>query len=126
MLSSEKTERLVRSASDDAVFVTTRGRTKPSKHLCMGLGLKSLTGSRKVVEMLNHYGHSISYYTVEAIETDLATNICERNCATPEGIQKVSGLCTGLAWDNYDKNTETLSGANTLHDTVGICYQNIP
>jgi hypothetical protein len=76
--------------------------------------------------MLNHYGHSNSYHTVKAIETDLATNICERDCTTPEGIHNVSGLCIGLVWDNYDENTETLSGANTLHDTVGICYQNIP
>lgn len=30
----------------------------------------------------------------------------------------------GLAWDNYDELTETLSGKDTLHDTVGICYQN--
>ena len=27
---------------------------------------------------------------------------------------------------NYDENTETLSGSGCLHDTVGICYQNIP
>ena len=35
------------------------------------------------------------------------------------------GLCTGIAWDNYDENSETLSGSGTLHDTVGICYQNV-
>ena len=31
-----------------------------------------------------------------------------------------------LAWDNFDENSETLSGHDTLLDTVGICYQNIP
>ena len=30
----------------------------------------------------------------------------------------------GLAWDNFDQNTETPGGFNTLHATVGICYQN--
>ena len=35
-------------------------------------------------------------------------------------------LYLSLAWDNYDENTETLSGSGTLQDTVGICYQNIP
>ena len=30
-----------------------------------------------------------------------------------------------MAWDNYDENSETLSGSGTLHDTVGICYQNL-
>ena len=36
------------------------------------------------------------------------------------------GLCTCLAFDNYDELTETLSGRDTLHDTVGICFQNRP
>ena len=31
---------------------------------------------------------------------------------------------SALAWDNYDVNTETPDGKNTLHSTVGICYQN--
>ena len=30
----------------------------------------------------------------------------------------------GLAFDNYDELTNTLSGAETLHDTMGILYQN--
>ena len=39
-------------------------------------------------------------------------------------MQRKPGLKTSLAWDNFDQNTETLSGAGTVHDTVGICYQN--
>ena len=35
-------------------------------------------------------------------------------------------MLTALAWDNYDEQNETTSGFGTLHDTVGICYQNIP
>lgn len=30
-----------------------------------------------------------------------------------------------LAFDNYDELTSTLSGAQTVHDTMGILYQNI-
>ena len=47
-----------------------------------------------------------------------------RKTAAPDGIVQEQGLCTSLAWDSYDENTETLSGLGTLHDTVGICYQN--
>lgn len=122
----DRVERLVNSVSDDVVFVTTRGRTKPSKHLSLGLSLKSLTGSRKVIEIINRLGHCVSYHTVEELETDLATNITNRGSSTPDGIYQQAGLSTGLAWDNYDEQNETLSGSNTLHDTVGICYQNIP
>ena len=83
-----------------------------------------MTGSRKVIEVLNRHGHCIGYHTAEIIETDLATQIVNRQNATPDGLLQHSGLCTSLAWDNYDERTETLSGAGTLHDTVGICYQN--
>ena len=31
---------------------------------------------------------------------------------------------TGIAWDNYDVNIETLDGKDTLHATIGICHQN--
>ena len=97
---SQRTKRLVKSVCDDIVYATSQGHVKPSKHLCLGLSIKSLTGSRKVLEVLNRFGHCISYHTVESIETDLATNISQRNYATPEGIVQKQGLCTGLAWDN--------------------------
>jgi hypothetical protein len=32
-------------------------------------------------------------------------------------------LGTGGAFDNFDRFVETLSGKDTLHDTVGIAYQ---
>ena len=40
-------------------------------------------------------------------------------------IVKRRDLSIGLAWDNFDLNIETLSGAGTVHHTYGICYQNI-
>jgi hypothetical protein len=73
---------------------------------------------------MNHFGHSISYHIAEELETDLATTASDKDDATPHGLLQQSGLATGVAWDNYDENSETLSGADTLHDTVGICFQN--
>ena len=123
---SERVERYIKSSADDAIFATTRGKLKPAKHLEIGLGIKSMTGSRKTLDILNHFGHSISYHVAESLETSLATTIANQNRATPDGIKLVPGLSTGTAWDNYDENTETLSGKDTLHDTVGICFQNVP
>ena len=91
----------------------------------MGLGVKSLTGSKKVINVLNRLGHCINYNTAEALETQLASEITEREIATPDGLLRQPGLITGLAWDNFDQNTDTLSGSGTIHDTVGICYQNV-
>ena len=75
--------------------------------------------------MLQWFGHSIGYHVAEELETDLAMTISDKKHATPDGVLHQKGLSTGLAFDNYDENTETLSGANTLHDTVGIEYQDI-
>ena len=58
------------------------------------------------------------------LETEIATSITEKDRATPQRMLTKPGLATGVAWDNYVENSETLSAAGTLHDTVGICYQN--
>ena len=34
-------------------------------------------------------------------------------------------LSTGVAFDNFDRYVETMSGKDTLHDTVGIAYQDV-
>lgn len=123
---SEQTGRLIDSVTDDVVYAVSHGRTKPGKHLSLALAMKSITGSRRVIEILNRFGHCTGYHVAETIETQLATEIAAHNKATPDGMVNAAELCTSLAWDNYDENTETLSGKGTLHDTVGICYQNIP
>ena len=107
------------------MFATTRGTLKPAKHLCLGLGLKSMTGSKKIINILNKFGHCVSYNIAEELETELAMTVKDKGCVTPEGIMQMPGLSTAVAWDNFDENTETLSGSGTLHDTVGICYQNV-
>jgi len=122
---SSRVDRYINSLCDDCLFTSTKGAIKPVKHTCLGLGLKSITGSRKVIEILNHFGHCLHYNTIEELETDLAISIEEQSSTTPSELQCTDGLSTSLAWDNFDHNNETLSGKDTLHDTVGICYQNI-
>ena len=45
--------------------------------------MKSLTESRKVIEVLNHLGHSVSYNLVEEIETELRYAANEKHILTP-------------------------------------------
>ena len=92
----------------------------------MGVGVKSLTGSRKIVELLNRLGHSVSYHVAEGMETEIASSITETERLLPDMFLQQLGLCTGLAFDKYDELTEMLSGRDTLHDTVDICFQNRP
>ncbi|GFW31675.1 uncharacterized protein TNCV_4683471 [Trichonephila clavipes] len=68
----------------------------------LGMTLKSLTSSRKIIDIINRYGHCISYQGIEELETE-----------------------TTVAYDNFDCFVETTNGKDTLHDTVGIIYQNI-
>ena len=59
--------------------------------------MKSLTGSKKVITILNRLGHCVSYSLAESIETDLATTISIKDDRTPDGITQQPGLATGLA-----------------------------
>ncbi|CAI9725825.1 Hypothetical predicted protein [Octopus vulgaris] len=88
----------------------------------MGMGMKSMTGSRMVITLLNCYGYGIKYHCAEELETELAFAHNEKQTIIPEDVQL--NRVMGNAYDNYDELTYTLSGANSLHDTTGILYQN--
>ena len=82
----ESRKRKIKSISED-VFSTTSGIKKPSKHLQLGLAIKSLTGSRNVVEILNRMGHCVSYSTVEELETELIFEANKNSKETPFGMK---------------------------------------
>jgi hypothetical protein len=50
---------LIESMSEDVIYAVTNGEVKPSKHCLLGMGVKTMTSSRKVINVLNHFGHSI-------------------------------------------------------------------
>ena len=116
-------KRRIKSISEDAIFSSTLGRKKPQKHLQLVIAIKSLTGSRKVVEVLNRLGHCVSYSTTEELETELTYEANKTNDVTPFGMDRSPDSGVGVAWDNYDRHVETGGGEGTLHDTVGIAYQ---
>ena len=91
----------------------------------LGIALKSLTGSRKFVEIMNRLGHCMSYYTIEEIEKEAKFKSTKNNLFTPSGMKLDPQCGTGVAWDNFDLLVETFSGKDTLHDTVGIAYQTV-
>ena len=116
--------RRVKSVSEDAIFVVTSGLKKLSKHLQLGMTIKSLTCSRKVVDLLNRLGHCVSYSTIEEL-TELTFEATKEKL-TPNGMSLNPANNIGVAFDNFDIYVETVSGKDTLHDTVGIAYkQNI-
>ena len=42
----------MRDISQDIVFLKTAGEKRPKKHLQIGIAVKSLAGSRRVIELL--------------------------------------------------------------------------
>lgn len=120
-----KCSRQVRSYCQDIIYGVHNGQVKTSKHIMLGMTLKSLTSSRKIIDIINRYGHCISYQGVEELETETTYTSIEKSTLCPEKIKKNHNLFTGVAYDNFDRFVETTNGKDTLHDTVGIIYQNI-
>lgn len=118
-------DRKVMAMSSDAVFNVSRGLIRPWKQTALGLGISTLTGSALILRILNRLGYSLSYDEVKSLETEFAFSAHENDCESADGIKFQPDLATGLAWDNYDVNIETLDGRDTLHATVGICYQSM-
>ena len=121
----EALDRKIMAMSSDAIYNTTRGAVRPWKHSALGLGLGSLTGSKLVLRILNRLGNSISYDEVKALETEFAYSAEGNAGDAPDGLELNGLRGTGLAFDNYDVNIDTIDGKDTLHATVGICYQNV-
>lgn len=122
---STSDNRRINAVCSDIIFNITKGRIKPSKHLILGISIKSGVGGRKLLSVLNRYGHCISYTKAEELETEMAYTAYNNNRLIPPGIKIARNLSTHLAFDNNDRFVETDNGKDTLHDTVAIIIQTI-
>ena len=116
----------VKSLTADTVFSVTNGRKKPSKHLKFGLSVKNVAGSKKLIGMLNRYGYGVSYTTTEELQIELTFTVTSVSKISPPDLVSHSSLTVGIAYDNFNRFVETLSGKNTLLETVDIMYQSVP
>lgn len=90
----------VLSMADDVIYSVTNGSIKPSKHLKLGLTIKTLTGSKKVLTQLNRLGHCISYNIAEELETELTYSSLSTTTILPNEIRENQNSFCGLAFDN--------------------------
>ena len=119
-------KRRIDSLMQNVVFNATSGKKKSRKHLELGINLKSFTGSRRILEIMNRFDHCASYHTVEEVETTLTAEAKKEGKLLPQGLKPFRGSRLGTAWDNFDRFVETLNGKDTLHDTVRIAFQRRP
>jgi len=117
--------RQIKSFGQDLIHAVTRGKRHPPKHILLPLVVKSLTGNVELVNILNRFGHCVSYSVTEEIETALCIqklqSTSEQGIAIPSKIHP--NVFTTLAWDNIDRIEETLSGGGTSHRVNGIAVQ---
>ncbi|XP_032787561.1 uncharacterized protein LOC116925049 [Daphnia magna] len=85
----------IKSLCEDSIFAATNGRCKPSKHVLLSLVMKSVTGSRKAIEVLNKFGHGINYHATEELETELTYSTSDDSRLLPWGLERQNQLHTG-------------------------------
>ena len=42
------------------------------RHIMLGMSLKCLTSSRKIIDIIHRYGHCISYTAIEELEIEVS------------------------------------------------------
>ena len=85
-LSSTKS-RLIDSSAVDAVFYCFADKLIPGKHLSLGFALKSMTGSKKVLTLMNRYGHCASNETVRRVDMSLESTLNNSDSFIPDKIK---------------------------------------
>ena len=106
------------------MYNTSRGQIKTIKHVQLALGVKRKTGSKKVIEWLNRFGHCISYAEVNAVETKSTMDESKRYQKNTTYVPSVIIPSTFVTfiWDNCDHNCESIF-SDTLHCMNGIIVQ---
>lgn len=113
---------LIQSLGQDVIYAVTVGNINHQSIYC---SLKTLTGNIEVIQLLNKFGHGVSYSQLEENDTalclwKLATSINQR-VALLASIKPY--IFTNLAWDNIDRLEETLTGKGTSYQVNGIAVQ---
>lgn len=125
-----RVDRLSSCFAQDSIYSVTRGQIKTGKHIVLGIGMKSITGSEKAVNILSRLGYSLSYSSIIELETSAAYSCASTRNLCPSGLYPTSVIPSGVAWDNFDRFVESsgkqTAGKESLHDTVGIMYQSTP
>ena len=101
--------------------MSSKGKVIFPKHSSLAMTVRHMTGSAKLIDILNGLGDCSSHSMVLEHDTALATKqLSKGDDMLPEGV---SPKFTMLVWDNIDFSEETLSGKGTTHSTNGILIQ---
>ena len=120
---SGRKENVIHSIAQDICYSTTNGEWSTAKHTALGICIHHLTGSAKIISLLNKLGHCCSYSYVLECETGFCDLVIKTTGDLPPGIQRIDGATVHFCFDNWDLTEETLTGLGTTHSTHGIVIQ---
>ena len=100
---------------------------EPPLSIFIGLNIHSQARSKKMIDLFNELGISISYDRVLQLENSMANSMCQRFQA--DKIVCPSHLCKGIfvvgALDNVDHNPSSTTAQSSFHGT-GISIIQFP
>ena len=106
-ISSNQSAKIV-SIAQDLIYAESNGKKQTHKALALGMAVRQITGSVRLLRILHGLGHTASTDTVYRHDTALATsssNGAEKEIAIPRNISPET--FTTIVWDNNDFNEET-------------------
>ena len=74
---SKRRKAIINSIGQDIIYNVTNAKHKTSKHVLLSLCTKRRTGSKRLINWLNKFGHGISYDETLFVETTLAKDEVE-------------------------------------------------
>ena len=111
------------SIAQDLIYAESKGRKFTHKSLALGMIVRQITGSVRLLRILHGLGHTASVATVYKHDTALAIASSRgQDIIIPRNINP--GMFATVVWDNNDFNEETVSGKGTTHVANGIMLQN--
>lgn len=107
-IQGEDNKKKVLSIAQDLIALASQGRKLMPKHVALGMAIRHLTGSAKLQQLLNSFGHCVSHSVTLEHDTALANKQSQRESDVPPGFSR--DVFTTMVWDNNDFGEETLSG----------------
>ena len=114
----------VLSIAHDLIYAESSGKKQTHKFVALGMAVRQITGSMRLLRILHGLGHTASTATVYRHDTALAILSSDeegREITIPRNI--VPNVFTTIIWDNDDFNERTVSGKGTTHVANGAEYR---
>ena len=114
---SETLHRYTMSLGQDIIFMASRGKCKPPKHIGLNQALHQKTHSKDLVILVNRFGHGVSYEDVQRIDTCWSEiQLSGDGFIIPQNT--AHGQVTTGTGDHFNRAIESVKGEH--HDVVNM------